>query len=89
MDVQIIHPEHEVSWLIHGFTIGMPIDLLEELLTDGGVDVIKILNFGWITVFNAPGIYVVPKVELIHIHGNLTHSFALFVSLILIFGITH
>ena len=67
----------------------MPIDPLEELLTERGVDVIKILDFGWITVFNAPGINVVPEVELIHIHWDLTQSFALFVSLTLIFSITH
>ena len=67
----------------------MPVYLLEKLLTDWCVDIIKVLDFGWVTMLNTPRVNMVPKMELIDIHWDFTHGFTFTVSLTLIFGISN
>ena len=67
----------------------MPIYLLEKLFTYWCIDIIKVLNLGRATMFNTPGVDMVPEMELVDIHWDFTHCFTLFVSITLILGISN
>ena len=49
----------------------MRIHLTEQLLTHFGIHPIKFSHFIWITIFNAPLINVVAKVEAVHICSHI------------------
>ena len=83
MHVQIVHPEEKVACFIHGLTVGMFVDPLEELFTNTCVDIIKVFYLSWIAVYNAPRINMVSEEEFI------THGFAFLISISLVISISH
>ena len=63
--MHLVSSEHEETWLVHGLTVPVLVDMDKELLTNLGVDILQIILSVGIKVFLAVQIYMVLKMELV------------------------